>query len=37
MGSVPGRTSKMLAGSPVNRQETEGCLVRLVPHSIGHD
>jgi hypothetical protein len=30
-------TSRMRAGSPMSRQETEGRVVRLVPHSIGHE
>jgi hypothetical protein len=25
------------AGSPISRQETEGRVVGLVPHSIGHE
>jgi len=35
--ALPGCASRMLTGNPMNRQETERCVVRLVPHSIGHE
>jgi len=37
MKVVPGCASMMRAGSPISQQETEGRVVGLVPHSIGHE